>query len=94
MSLLLSRLVLTASDGERTSFGCSTQRDWTYFGDALFRQSVQPGMDFKKAFDKAKTLIHGWELMDKVPASNPQSHFGSALVARLRPSLESAARSQ
>jgi hypothetical protein len=82
-------IVMTAADQKSTSFGCSPERDWTYFGDALFRQSMQPGMDFQRAFEHARVLIHGWELMDGDPPSNPQGHFGSALVARLAPLFQS-----
>ena len=58
-------IVMTAADDKSTSFGCAPERDWTYFGDALFHQSLQPGTDFEEAFDHARLLIHGWELMDK-----------------------------
>jgi hypothetical protein len=78
-------IVLTAADAKSTSFGCAPQRDWTYFGDALFRQSLRPGRDLQHAFDNARTLIHGWELMDHATPSNPQAHFGPALVAKLAP---------
>ncbi len=78
-------IVLTAADARNTSFGCAPERDWTYFGDAFFRQSVRPGRDFQRAFDNARMLIHGWELMDHATPSNPQGHFGPALVARLAP---------
>jgi hypothetical protein len=78
-------IVLTASDARSTSFGCAPERDWTYFGDALFRQSLQPGIDLQQAFDHARVLISGWELMDRVAPSNPQGHFGPALVAKLAP---------
>ena len=78
-------IVMTASDDKSTSFGCAPERDWTYFGDALFHQSLQPGTDFEQAFDHARILIHGWELMDRVPPSNPQGSFGPALVAKLAP---------
>jgi hypothetical protein len=78
-------IVMTASDDKNTSFGCAPERDWTYFGDALFKQSMQPGEDFQQAFDHARALIHGWELMDRVSPSNPQGHFGPALVAKLAP---------
>jgi hypothetical protein len=78
-------IVLTAADAEHTSFGCAPERDWTYFGDALFRQSIRPGRDFQHAFDNARVLIQGWELMDHAPPSNPQGHFGPALVAKLAP---------
>jgi peptidase C13-like protein len=80
-------IVVTAADEEHTSFGCAPERDWTYFGDAFLRQSLQPGTDFEQAFAHARTLIQGWELMDHAPPSNPQAHFGPALVAKLAPFL-------
>jgi len=84
-------VVVTASDDKNTSFGCAPERDWTYFGDAFFRQSVRRGWDLQRAFDNAKILIHGWELMDRATPSNPQGHFGPALVAKLAPLLASSA---
>jgi len=82
-------IVLTAADEEHTSFGCAAGRDWTYFGDALFRQGVQPGTTLDRAFDHARVLIRGWEMMDRLPPSNPQAHFGPALVAKLAQVLKS-----
>ena len=82
-------IVLTAADATHTSFGCAPERDWTYFGDAFFRQSVRPGRDFQHAFDNARVLIQGWELMDRSTPSNPQAHFGPALVAKLAPFFQS-----
>lgn len=78
-------IVMTAADAKNTSFGCAPERDWTYFGDAFFRQSLQPGADFENAFDHARILIQGWELMDRVHPSNPQGSFGPAVVAKLAP---------
>jgi hypothetical protein len=83
-------IVMTAADAKNTSFGCAPERDWTYFGDALFRQSLHPGSDFESAFDHARILIGGWELMDHVQPSNPQAHFGPALVGKLAPFFASA----
>jgi hypothetical protein len=78
-------VVMTAADAKSTSFGCAPERDWTYFGDAFFRQSLHPGADLENAFDHARVLIEGWELMDRVPPSNPQGHFGQAVVEKLAP---------
>jgi Peptidase C13 family len=78
-------IVITAADAKHTSFGCSPERDWTYFGDAFFHQSLHPGADFENAFDHARILIHGWEMMDHATPSNPQGSFGRALVAKLAP---------
>jgi hypothetical protein len=74
-------IVMTAADAHHPSFGCAPQRDWTYFGDAFFRQSLHPGADFKNAFDHARVLIHRWEMRDHAVPSNPQGSFGSALEA-------------
>jgi hypothetical protein len=84
-------IVLTAADAQHPSFGCAAGRDWTYFGDAMFKQGVRPGADLKQAFDHARILIRGWEMMDRLPPSNPQGHFGSALAAKLDPVLRSTA---
>jgi hypothetical protein len=78
-------IVMTAADAHHPSFGCAPERDWTYFGDAFFRQSLHPGTDFKNAFDHARVLIHRWEMRDRVVPSNPQGSFGSALVGKLAP---------
>jgi hypothetical protein len=78
-------IVITAADANNTSFGCAPERDWTYFGDAFFRQSLHPGADLQSAFEHAKILIQGWEMLDRVPPSNPQASFGAALVAKLAP---------
>jgi hypothetical protein len=83
-------IVLTAADATHTSFGCAPERDWTYFGDAFFRQALQPGTDFQSAFRHARILIEGWELMDHATPSNPQGFFGPALVAKLAPFFRSA----
>ena len=82
-------IVMTAADSQHTSFGCAPENDWTYFGDALFRQSMQPGTDFQHAFAHARVLIEGWELMDHAKPSNPQGYFGPALVAKLAPFFRS-----
>jgi Peptidase C13 family len=78
-------IVLTAADAKNSSFGCTPERDWTYFGDAFFKQSLRRGRDLQHAFDNARALIHGWEMMDHAPPSNPQGFFGAALVAKLAP---------
>ena len=78
-------IVITAADAKHTSFGCAPERDWTYFGDAFFHQSLHPGADFENAFEHARVLIHGWEMMDRATPSNPQGSFGRALAAKLAP---------
>ena len=78
-------IVLTASDAKSPSFGCANGREWTYFGDALFNHSLKPGTDFQRAYKGAQKLINDWEKRDKLAPSNPQAHFGPALVSKLAP---------
>lgn len=77
-------IVLTAADENSASFGCSNERDWTFFGDALFNQSLQRGVTLEQAFEKARQLIGAWEADEKLAPSNPQASFGAALAAKLQ----------
>ncbi len=82
-------IVLTAADENSPSFGCSNEREWTYFGDAFFNQSLGEGVSLEEAFADAKVKITQWEARDGVSPSSPQGHFGAAisekLAARLKP---------
>jgi hypothetical protein len=78
-------IVLTAADANHPSFGCSDEREWTYFGDALFNRSLTPGEDLRQAFFDAKLTISQWEARDGLTPSNPQGFFGRALTNKLAP---------
>jgi hypothetical protein len=80
-------VVMTAADADHPSFGCAPGREWTFFGDALFNRSLKPGVDLMHAFGSARTTISEWELMEGYQPSNPQAHFGPALVEKLAPLL-------
>ncbi|MEZ5910022.1 MAG: C13 family peptidase [Hyphomicrobiaceae bacterium] len=76
-------LVLTASRADRTSFGCSNERYWTYFGDAFFNRSLRQTHSLPEAFERAKKLISGWERKERLQPSEPQRGGGEALGPRL-----------
>ena len=78
-------IVITAADAKHPSFGCAPGREWTYFGDAFFNRSLRPGVDLQRAFNGARITISEWELADALTPSNPQAHFGPALVEKLAP---------
>jgi hypothetical protein len=82
-------IVLTAADENSTSFGCSNEREWTYFGDAFFNQSLTEGVSLEKAFENAKLKVSEWEARDEVPPSSPQGHFGAAISAKLAARVKS-----
>ncbi len=78
-------IVITAADARNPSFGCAPGREWTFFGDALFNRSLRPGTDLQRAFNGARIKISEWELTDSLTPSNPQAHFGPAVVEKLAP---------
>lgn len=90
-------VVLTAAAADKTSFGCAPQRDWTYFGDALFNHALRGGGSLLEGYDEALNIIDKWEqdLIDKWKAlpiaqqrqepeplhSNPQKNVGDVAAA-------------
>jgi hypothetical protein len=76
-------LILTAAHAEKTSFGCSNDRDWTYFGDAFFNHALRETRSFTQAFDRAKALIAEWEKKEGYPPSEPQISAGGAITPKL-----------
>ena len=47
-------LIMTASEADKVSFGCSEEADFTYFGNALFAQALNQTDDLQQAFTLAK----------------------------------------
>jgi hypothetical protein len=85
-------LIMTASAADRTSFGCGTDSDATFFGEALFRQALHFEDSFVKAFEQARRNIAAREKKENVsPPSDPQIFVGRAMAAKL-PKLEEALR--
>lgn len=56
-------LVITAARADRTSFGCADDRDFTYFGRALFEKALgeEKSPTLSAAFSRATTLVREWE---------------------------------
>lgn len=75
--------IITAASTESVSFGCSNEREWTYFGDALINRALRETHSFADAFGSAKALISEWEQKDKLTPSNPQLSMGAAIAAKL-----------
>jgi hypothetical protein len=78
-----STIVITAAAADRTSFGCSNDRDLTYFGEAFFRDALPEARSLRDAFERAKTAIALRERREHVDASRPQAYFGAELEAKL-----------
>ena len=76
-------IVITASAADRTSFGCSNDRDLTYFGEAFYRDALPGARSLRDAFDTAKAAIAARESREHVDASKPQAYFGKAMEEKL-----------
>jgi peptidase C13-like protein len=76
-------IILTAAAADRTSFGCSDDRDLTYFGEAFYRDALPKAATLRQAFDRAVADIASREQREGIKASNPQAFFGPALDQKL-----------
>jgi Peptidase C13 family len=76
-------LILAAARSDRTSFGCANEREWTYFGDALFNRALRQTFSLTEAFELAKSTVSGWEKTQKLLPSEPQMFVGKAISVRL-----------
>jgi hypothetical protein len=76
-------IVITAAAADRTSFGCSNDRDLTYFGEAFYRDALPVAGSLRAAFETAKAAIAARERREHVTPSNPQAYFGKDMEAKL-----------
>jgi hypothetical protein len=77
-------IVITAAAKNRTSFGCSDQRDLTYFGESFYRDAMPHSTYLRVAFEAARTDIRQRELAEDFLPSQPQGYFGLLMEEKLR----------
>jgi hypothetical protein len=76
-------LILTAARSDRSSFGCGSDSDITYFGRAWLVDALNQTDNFVEAFKRASSEIAGWEKQDKLVPSEPQINIGSGIENQL-----------
>jgi Peptidase C13 family len=76
-------IILTAAAADRTSFGCGSDRDLTYFGEAFFRDALPSAPSLKAAFDSASAALAAREKAEQETPSHPQAYYGKAMTAKL-----------
>ncbi|WP_109125644.1 C13 family peptidase [Dyella sp. C11] len=76
-------LVITAARSDRSSFGCGSDSDITYFGHAWLVDGLNRTPDFMEAFRQASAEISQWETRDKLTPSEPQMSVGSGIAEQL-----------
>jgi peptidase C13-like protein len=73
--------IFTSAAADRTSFGCSDDRDLTEFGEAFIRDAVPQAPSLVAAFDRAKKAIADAERRRNLTESLPQARIGAAISA-------------
>lgn len=87
-------IVITAAAPDRTSFGCSDENDWTYFGKAFFDESLRHENDLSVAFEQARRAIARREEEEQVEVeSEPMIAIGPAMEKKWRSFIEEMGRS-
>lgn len=76
-------LVITAAAADKTSFGCTNDAIYTYFGQAFFGESLPKLKHFQPAFNAAKQSIAKRERLMGFDASEPQWWIGSEMQKML-----------
>ena len=76
-------LIVTAAAADKTSFGCSNERDLTYFGEAFYRDSLLQTATIRSAYEQAKTIVTERELAAGYEPSNPAAFFGINVEEKL-----------
>jgi Peptidase C13 family len=76
-------IVIAAAAADRTSFGCSDDRDMTYFGEAFYRDALPTAATLQEAFERTTAAIAAREQDEHEIPSEPQAYFGAALAAVL-----------
>jgi hypothetical protein len=76
-------IVITAAAPDRTSFGCESGRDFTYFGEAFFRDALAKTASFTEAFEIARKAVAQREAEERLPASLPQISVGRSIAELL-----------
>ena len=77
-------IVITAAAPDRTSFGCEAGRDFTYFGEAYFRDALAKTRSFTEAFALAKDSVARKEAAENLTPSLPQIWVGAGMAQRLK----------
>ncbi|RAP56344.1 C13 family peptidase [Oleiagrimonas sp. MCCC 1A03011] len=76
-------LVMTAARKDRSSFGCGSESDITYFGDAFLAHALNRTDNLIAAFGMARKRIASWEKRDGLTPSDPQIEADAGIRARL-----------
>lgn len=76
-------LVMTAAAPDKTSFGCASENEYTYFGEALFKDQPEEPLHFIPHFEAAIKAIEEREKSEGLEPSEPQLFVGEMMRGKL-----------
>lgn len=76
-------VIATAADANQASFGCSDDRNFTYFGEAIFERQMARGVGIIPALDGARDIVLSMEKAGGFEPSNPQLWWGEAALDKI-----------
>ncbi|HSC06762.1 MAG TPA: C13 family peptidase [Steroidobacteraceae bacterium] len=76
-------LIIAAAHADKSSFGCSDERELTYFGEAFLRDALPASSDLLDAFARARELVTARETEEGQEPSDPQLFVGAQMKAKL-----------
>jgi hypothetical protein len=76
-------IVIAAASPDRSSFGCSNDRDLTDFGEAFIRDALPKSTSIRSAFETAQSSIAAREKAAHLTPSMPTAFFGPAIEEKL-----------
>ena len=74
-------IVIAASHANRTSFGCTDERELSYFGEALLKGKLASGASLSESFAAARQTVTRWEKESSDENSDPQAFVGRNMAA-------------
>lgn len=81
-------LVITASASDRNSFGCSDDRDLTYFGEEFLEKQLANDDDLIEVFNATTVNIEAREIAEGLTPSQPQIFIGPLIRDKLDARLQ------
>lgn len=75
--------IITSAAPDKTSFGCSNERDLTYFGEAFYRDALPEAPSLREAFGLAKQYVTQREREAGYEPSAPVAFFGESIEEKL-----------
>jgi Peptidase C13 family len=76
-------VLIAAAAADKTSFGCSDDRDLTYFGEAFYRDALPRARTLQDAFAITRSAIAKREAAEHETPSDPQAFFGGQIAQLL-----------